>query len=306
MKVLVTGANGFVGSQVARVLLQGGHEVRASVRPGSSRAAVEDLAPRIEWVPMDLFSADASTLAGLARGVDRCIHLAWYAVPGKYLAASENVACVAGSLRLLEALATEGCRRAVFVGSCFEYDFEPGTLTETGPVRPQSLYAASKLATSLMGEQLARLRGIGFAWARLFYLYGPFEDGRRLVPAVIDSLLNGKSVDVTKGTQIRDFLHVADVGAALAAIALSDLTGVVNVGSGRRVTVREIVATIESQIGQEGLVRFGARPENPTDPPVVVADNRRLVEGTGWSAAYDLAGGLRQTIEWSKARHATR
>lgn len=306
MKFLVTGANGFVGSQVARVLLHGGHEVRASIRPGSSLAPVEDLAARIEWVPMDLFGADPNALAGLTSGVDRCIHLAWYAVPGKYLAASENLSCVAGSLRLLEALATAGCRRAVFVGSCFEYDFEPGTLTETGPVRPQSLYAASKLATALMGEQLARLRGIEFAWARLFYLFGPFEDGRRLVPAVIDSLLNGKSVDVTKGTQVRDFLHVADVGAALAAIALSDLTGVVNVGSGRRVTVREIVATIESQIGREGLVRFGARPENPTDPPVVVADNRKLVEGTRWSPAHDLVSGLQQTIEWSKARHATR
>jgi nucleoside-diphosphate-sugar epimerase len=123
---------------------------------------------------------------------------------------------------------------------------------------------------------------------------------------VIDSLLSGKTVDVTKGTQVRDFLHVADVGAALAAVALSELTGVVNVGSGQGVTVRDVVSTIESHIGQAGLVRFGARPENPTDPPVVVADHRKLVEGTGWSPAYDLASGLQQTIEWAKARHAVR
>ena len=306
MKILVTGANGFVGSQVARVLLQGGHELRASVRQHSALDAVEDVATRIEWVPIDLFDSDPDALAGLTRGVEVCIHLAWYAVPGQYLASPENLRCVTGSLRLLESLAEAGCRRAVFVGSCFEYDFEPGTLAEMGPVRPQSLYAASKLATSLMGEQLARLRNVGFVWARLFYLYGPFEDGRRLVPSVIDSLLSGQSVDVTKGTQVRDFLHVADVGAALAAIALSDMTGVVNVGAGRPVTVREVVGTIESQIGREGLVRFGARPENPTDPPIVVADNRRLVEGTGWSPVYDLVSGLRQTIDWSKARHATR
>lgn len=306
MKVLLTGATGFVGSQVARVLLARGHEVRASVREQSARDAVADIAGRIEWLNADLFADEPAALASLTRGVELCIHAAWYAVPGQYLASSENLRCVAGSLRLLESLAEAGCRRAVFIGSCFEYDFDAGWLTETGPVRPQSLYAASKLSTRFMGEQLARLRGVEFAWARLFYLYGPFEDRRRLVPSVIDSLLRGQGVDVTRGTQVRDFLHVADVGAALAAVALSDLTGVVNVGSGQPVTVRQVVSTIESLTERPGLVRFGARADNPTDPPFVCADHRKLVQGTGWSPAFDLVGGLRQTIDWSKARTAAR
>jgi nucleoside-diphosphate-sugar epimerase len=306
LKVLVTGASGFVGSQVARELLERGHEVRASVRAASVRDAVEDLGGRIDWVTADVFADDPAALANLVRGVEACVHLAWYAVPGQYLASPENLRCATGSLRLLEALAAAGCRRVVGVGSCFEYDFEPGTLVETGPVRPQSLYAASKLATRYMAEPLARLRGVEFAWARLFYLYGPFEDRRRLVPSVIDALLQGQPVEVTRGTQVRDFLHVADVGRALAAVALGDLTGVVNVGSGQPVTVREVVSTIETLLGRGGLVRFGARPENPTDPPIVCADNRRLVRATGWAPGYDLTNGLRQTIEWSKARLAAR
>ena len=301
MKLLVTGATGFVGSQVARALLAQGHEVRASIRAGRAKDAVADVADRIEWVTLDLFDADAAALDSLARGTDGCVHLAWYAVPGQYLASPENLRCVFGSLRLLESLAKQGCRRAVFVGSCFEYDFGDGTLAETSPVRPQSLYAASKLATRFMGEQLARQQGVEFAWARLFYLYGPYEDGRRLVPSVIGQLLREEPVAVTRGVQVRDFLHVADVGAALAGIALSDLTGVVNVGSGIPVTVRQVVATIESILGREGLVRFGARPDNPTDPPFVCANNRKLVEGTGWSPRFDLESGLRQTVEWSRA-----
>jgi nucleoside-diphosphate-sugar epimerase len=306
VKVLLTGAGGFVGSHVATELLARGHEVRAVRRPGKPSEAFAGIAHRVESVELDLFAADAARLDALARGGDLCIHLAWYAVPGKYLAAAENVECVSGSLRLLRALARNGCRRAVFVGSCFEYEFLPEPLREDGPVQPQSLYAASKLATRLMGEPLARIDGIEFAWARLFYLFGPFEDRRRLVPYVIDTLLRGEPVEVTQGTQVRDFLHVADVASALVAIALSKATGVVNVGSARPVTVRQVVSTLDSLIGRPGLVRFGARPDNPTDPPHVSADNRKLVEATGWSPAHDLESGLKHTIEWSRAHLVAR
>lgn len=306
MRVLLTGATGFIGSQVARALLAMGHEVRASVRTGRSMDAVADVADRIEWVHLDLFDADPAAIDALAGGTEACVHLAWFAVPGQYLASPENLRCASGSLRLLESLARQGCRRAVFVGSCFEYDFDGGRLSEASAVRPQSLYAASKLSTLCMGEQLARLHGLEFVWARLFYLYGPFEDARRLVPSVIGSLLRRESVDVTHGAQVRDFLHVADVGSALASLAGSSLSGVVNVGSGETVTVRQVVATLEALLGGEGLVRYGARPDNPTDPPFVLADNRKLVAGTGWSPVHDLESGLRQTIEWSKARSALR
>jgi len=306
LKVLLTGATGFIGSQVARALLAQGHEVRASARAGRAKDAVADVADRIEWVTLDLFDASDAAIDALAHGTDACVHLAWFAVPGQYLASPENLRCVTGSLRLLESLAKQGCRRAVFVGSCFEYDFDGGRLSETSPVRPQSLYAASKLSTRYMGEQLARQHGLEFVWARLFYLFGPFEDARRLVPSVIGALLRHESVDVTHGAQVRDFLHVADVGSALATLAGSSLSGVVNVGSGQPVTVRQVVATLDALLGGDGLVRFGARPDNPTDPPFVLADNRKLVQGTGWAPVHDLEGGLRQTIEWSKAHRAPR
>ena len=305
MNVLLTGATGFIGSHIARRLIEEGHTVRAAVRPGSDLTRIADVADRIERVPIDLFAAEPAALAGLAAGTERCIHAAWYAVPGKYLAAPENHACVAGSLRLLQGLAAAECKRAVFIGSCFEYDFDAGYLTESGAVRPLSLYAASKLATRFMGEHTAKLAGIGFAWVRLFYQYGPFEDARRLVPHVIESLLAGKTVEVTRGMQVRDFLHVADVAAAVAAVALAEVEGVVNVGSGDPVTVRRIVATLERLLERQGMVRYGARPDNPTDPPFVCADNRKLVAATGWSPRFDLESGLADTIRWTRERTAT-
>ena len=301
MKVLLTGATGFIGSHVARQLIRRGHSVRAVMRAGADPRRVAELLPALERATLDLWSASRSELEAACGGVELVIHPAWYAVPGKYLAARENLDCAAGSLRLLEAAAAAGARRFVGVGSCFEYEFTDQPLAESNPVGPRSLYAASKVATRYQGEQLAQLLGVSFAWARVFYLYGPHEDERRLVPAVIRSLLRGESIDVTSGVQVRDFLHVADVAAGLVAAAESALTGVVNVGSGEPVTIRQIVETLEQLTGRKGLARFGARPDHPTDPPFVCADVSRLRGATGWRPAFTLISGLEDTIRWSKS-----
>jgi nucleoside-diphosphate-sugar epimerase len=303
LKILLTGGTGFIGSHLARELLNRGHAVRASVRAGSDRGRVADAASRLEWVTCDLWSASLDELTRLCDSAELCIHAAWYAVPGKYLEAKENLQCLEGSLRLLEAAGSAGCRRVAFLGSCFEYDFTPGYLSEESPVGPQSLYAAAKASTRFLGEKLAKLSGVQFVWPRLFYQYGPFEDSRRLVPHVIQTLMRGERVDVTRGLQVRDFLHVSDVAGAVASIALSQLDGVVNVGSGQPVTVRQVVSAIESALGRQGLVNYGGRPDNPTDPPFVCANIGKLVSGTGWSPAFDLKQGIEQTIEWS-ARQA--
>ena len=302
MKVLVTGATGFIGSQIVRSLLQAGHELRAVTRvAGGGRERLADVHDRIEWRTADVFGDPAVDRAALCAGIELCVHSAWYAVPGKYLEAPENLACLTGSVALLQALGDAGARRAVFVGTCFEYDFDYGWLSETTPTKPASYYAAAKISTRLLCEQAARARGVEFAWARPFYQYGPHEDARRLVPYVIDTLLRGEEAGLTRGLQVRDFLHVADVGSAIAAVATSDLTGPVNIGSGRPVTVREIAITIADILGCPDRVRFGARPDNLTDPPFICANNGKLVRGTGWEQRFDLRAGLEDTIESRKA-----
>jgi nucleoside-diphosphate-sugar epimerase len=151
---------------------------------------------------------------------------------------------------------------------------------------------------------MARLKRIcegtttAFTWARLFYLYGPREDPRRLVPAVTLALLNSCPAQTTGGKQLRDFLHVDDVARALVAVARSEVSGAVNIGSGAAVTVLEVVEAIGRLTGRSDLLEIGALPYASGDPMVVVADTTRLTREVGWQPTLSLEDGLRQTVAW--------
>lgn len=304
MKVLLTGAAGFVGSRVAGVLLRGGCEVHAGVRD-DPHGRLGGIAADLRLESLDL--RRASDLDAWVRRVrpDLAIHCAWYATPGSYLTSPENLAHVEIGLSLARSLAAAGCRRLVALGTCFEYEPSHEALSESSPLRPATPYARSKLQLARALERLSAEGPLDIAWARLFYLYGPFEDERRLVPSVTRSLLEGKPARTTSGEQLRDFLHVDDVAEALWAVARGSVTGAVNVGSGQPTAVRTLVLELARIVGRPDLVELGSLPQPPDDPPAVWADNRRLVEECSWSARFALDEGLRDTVEWWRERLAT-
>lgn len=305
MKILLTGATGFIGSHLARILVREGRQVYAIVRPNSRMWRIQDIAASLNVVRCDLLAFDDLDECLTRIRPDLCLHLAWYAEPGKYLTSDKNVTMLEASLHLACRLGDLGCQRFVAAGSCFEYDTSLGYLSETSLTKPRSLYAATKLALQSVVEHLASIGGMEFAWVRIFSQYGPFEERRRLVPSVICSLLHAETAAVTAGDQIRDFLHVEDVAAALWAIARSDINGAINIGSGQPVAVREIVTRIGDILDRRELISFGALPISPSDPMFICANIRRLLEGTTWRPRYDLDRGLRQTVAWWQAHLET-
>jgi nucleoside-diphosphate-sugar epimerase len=260
------------------------------------------VADRIRWLEGDLIAVAEHGAALEEFRPEACIHLAWYAEPGKYLHSLENIPSLVGSLNMLEELIRVGCRQFVMVGTCAEYDTDAGYLREEGRTDPKTIYAASKLALDVIAQNIGRTVGVNVAWARLFYIYGPYEDERRVVPALILSLLRSQPFDATKGEQVRDYLHVADVASALWALAENGVTGAVNVSSGVPTTVRSMMETVGEIVRRADLIRFGALPYRDWEPMFICGDNRRLIESTGWVPRCGLKEGLRETVNWWRER----
>lgn len=292
-RVLVTGATGFIGRQVVKQLAGRGDDVHATAH------VVQLEIPGVHWHRADLL--DPAAPERLMRGIrpDRLVHVAWYTEPRECWHSAANLDWTQASLRLLQAFAAAGGRRAVLVGSVFEYDWADGWCAENvTPLRPVTLYGSCKAGLSTIAAAAAPALDVDLAWARVFWLYGPHEPRNRLVSSVIEGLLAGRRVAVTAGVQRRDYLHVADVAGALVALLDSGVTGPVNIGSGTPVAVRAIFDRIGEALGRSELIDVGARREAAAEPPVVVADVQRLTREVSFTPAFDLKAGLADTIDW--------
>ena len=303
MKVLVTGAGGFIGSQVVRKVLQDGHAIVVVLRPGESPERLTDCLDSVSLFQCDLYDGEAVRRLVSETRPDNVLHLAWYAEPGRYWEAKENLDCVRMSLSLAQALAEAGCSRLVGAGTCAEYDWDHGFLSENvTPLKPRSLYGICKNATREVLQAFCAQAGMGFAWTRFFLLYGPMEPKERLIPYVVLTLLKGEVARCTFGEQMRDFLCVEDAASALWAVAKSDLSGPVNVGSGQAIKVRTLVETVAEHLQREENVVFGALPTDPQEPPLVLADVRRLTNVVGWKPSLTLKEGVAKTCEWWRSK----
>ncbi len=296
-RVILTGADGFIGRQAILPLLGRNYEVHAV----SNREPAEDLRfENVIWHKTNLL--DASEIEDLCRKIQatHLLHFAWYVEHGKFWNAPENEIWTAASIHLIENFNRFGGTRIVVSGSCAEYEWgKDEVLHETKtPLVPQNFYGECKVK---LQKKLAETSQ-NYAWGRIFFLYGEHEAPKRLIASVINSLLKDEFADCSHGEQIRDFLYVRDIADAFAALLDSEVQSAVNIASGEARSIREIVLTAAEILEKIENLRFGVISSPENEPKSIVADTRRLREEVGWQANYTLTEALTETIEWWKNR----
>lgn len=266
--ILLTGAGGFVGRQILKSLKARGHHVTVMAR--TEKSLPEGYAADRILATADLFAESADVFAEALAGVDVVIHAAWYVEPGKYLDSPKNLDCVTGTLALAKGAAAAGVKHFVGIGTCMEYRLPSDHLDIHQPLEPATLYAAAKLSLFQLLSAYFQKTGTAFSWCRLFYLYGEGEYPQRLVPYVRCGLERGETVKLSAGTQIRDFLDVAEAGQQIASVVETGQQGPINICSGKAITIRALVEAIADEYGRRDLLEFGTAAIHPSDPAAVV------------------------------------
>ena len=293
MNLLLTGASGFIGINLARTLLARGHQV---VAVGRRSCPVEGV------LNVESARLDTTVLQQVmaAHRFDVVFHLA---AAGVHPADRDRAELVRVNATLpsevVAAASLSGVDAVVLMGSSAEYAAQPAEmLREDMPLESHKLYGASKAAGGLLGLATAAEQGLPAAVLRAFNVYGPGEGPHRLLPSLVDKLQCSKAVDLSAGTQIRDFLYVDDACDGLVATALALLegrmkNGAYNLSTGTKTSVRDFARALARHMSaDESLLRFGALALRPDDLPVVVGDPTGLQEATGWRANRSLDDGL--------------
>ncbi len=313
MKVLVTGADGFIGSHLAELLVRRGHEVRAMVMYNSvnSWGWLEHLArstpANLEVVAGDI--RDPRLCDAAIEGCDRVLHLAaLIAIPHSFAAPDSYVDTnVRGTLNLLNAARRHAVKRFVQTSTSEVYgsaQFVP--IDESHPLNAQSPYAASKIAADQLALSFHASFDLPVVVARPFNTYGPRQSARAVIPTIITQLANGPDVSLGATSPTRDFCFVEDTASAFVSLCESDdgLGEVFNFGSGFEIAIGDIADLISTIMKRPITIHSdqGRIRPNTSEVERLSVNSEKFQRKFGWKPEFGgetgLHRGLQKTIEW--------
>jgi GDP-6-deoxy-D-talose 4-dehydrogenase len=279
-KVLLTGATGLIGKYAIQFLLDEGFEVFAVSK--GKRENVKG----INFVQADLLSFPDIKKVFEQIKPEYLLHFAWDTTPGIYLESNSNFDWFKSSLEMLKQFKLNGGQKAVFAGTCFEYEFKNEPLKENDKLNPKTVYAKCKVHLNELASLYAQKNDINFGWGRIFYVYGANEHEKRLTPHLINSFSQDRQVTINCGSLIKDYIYAKDIAGAFVKFLASDVSGNVNICTGKPVSLENYAKTIAEKLHKMQFLVINN--ENVSEPPIIAGDNSRLVNEVGYKNFYTL------------------
>lgn len=308
MKILVTGADGFIGSHLCELLLAEGHEVRALAYYNSFNnwGWLEDIParPSLQVVTGDI--RDYQICLNICRDVDVIFHLAaLIAIPYSYAAPDSYVETnIKGTLNICRAAMENKVSRLICTSTSEVYgtaQYVP--IDEKHPLQPQSPYSASKIGADALAMSFHNSFGLPLVIARPFNTYGPRQSARAVIPTIISQLGAGiKDIKLGDTSPTRDFNYVEDTCRGMIELSRCDsaLGETVNIGSGREISILDTFNLIRDIMQSDAVLireQERVRPEK-SEVQRLVCDSSKLQTLTGFKPSFSMREGLEQTVQW--------
>jgi len=302
-KIFITGATGFIGSNLARRCLERGADVFINLRKTSDTWRIKDILPEINAVPVDITEYEKLRDALREIRPDFIFHTAAYGGSADQEITEKIIETnVTGTVNVARSCRDIGVSLMVNTGTSSEYGIKNSAMDESALLEPVTEYGASKAAATLFCRSYAAAYNLPIVTLRLFSPYGRYEQKSRLVPSVILAALQKFNPRISSRRFVRDFIYIDDVlDAYESALSLRKPSGeIYNIGSGRQHSVGEVVDGIIGILGNEVTYETGVPQAWKNEPAFWQADIQKAKSELHWEPGYSLERGLTATVDWFK------